>query len=105
MYASSAEQRVVVGADRLDEVAVPAVQRALQELVAVGAPLAEVVVDVDHRSVGAGDQLLDDRDGLPRRADEFLGVREVVRVDHVDDDLAGPGHADPSPPVRLRICA
>src|SRR6185312_2527778 len=89
------EQRAGLRPDRLDQLGMVPAQRRLDQVVPVGPPRSEVVVDVDHRHVrvtGPLEEAADLRQHLADRPDQLVGVRVVVRVDHVDDDEGRTAH-------------
>jgi len=82
------EGRLVVGADRLDEVGPRSMARRFDQLLAGGGPVPVVVVDVDDLHsfvVGASDQVADVGHRALDARRELVRVLMLVGVEHVDD--------------------
>ena len=92
------EVGVVRGHDRLDEIRPLPVQRLVDQVVAGGAEVLVVVVDVDEVvALGLGDHPGERRDDGLDVAREHVGVLVVVRIEHVDDEQCAAGHANDYP--------
>jgi hypothetical protein len=90
------EHGVVRREDRLDEVGPGAVARALDQVTAIGRPGPEVVVHVDQQRVVGGrplDQVGDRGQRLFHGSGQRLGVRMIVRIEHVGHDQRSSRHA------------
>ncbi len=71
-------------------------------------PKLSLTYDVVGLAGGPVDELREGVDDLLDVLDEALGVLEVVRLDHVDDDQGGLGHADaavPGPPFPRLVAS